>query len=45
MPLNFAVEPMRSISEASWLTSLWIAVRSEVEFELFLYCTARSRTR
>ena len=27
MPLNAAEEPMRSISEPSWLTSDWIAVR------------------
>ena len=25
MPLNSALEPMRSISDASWLTSVWIA--------------------
>ena len=25
MPLNFAEPPMRSISDASWLTSVWIA--------------------
>ena len=30
MPLNFAESPMRSISEASWLTSDWIAAWSVV---------------
>src|SRR3954447_11015684 len=45
MPLNLVVVPMRSISEASWLTSDWIADWL-VELSVpFLYCTASSRTR
>ncbi len=36
---------MRSISEASWLTSFWIEVRGVSSIEPFLYCTASSRMR
>src|SRR5919201_975656 len=36
---------MRSISEVSASTSLWIAFWPDVESEPFLYCTASSRTR
>src|SRR3954451_23399803 len=45
MPLNFVVVPMRSISEASWLTSDWIAVWLVLLSVPFLYWTASSRTR
>ena len=45
MPLNSALEPMRSISDASWLTSVWIALRSLSLSEPFLNWTASSRTR
>ena len=45
MPLNLAEPPMRSISDASWLTSVWIAAWSSLLSVPFLYCTASSRTR
>ena len=45
MPLNWALDPIRSTSEASMLISDWIAALSVVDSEPFLYCTARSRTR
>src|SRR5262245_9407336 len=45
MPLNDAALPMRSISDASWLTSLWIAALPVSDSEPFLYWTASSRTR
>src|SRR3954468_6118113 len=45
MPLNFVVVPMRSISEASWLTSDWIAVLLVALSVPLLYWTASSRTR
>ena len=45
MPLNSAAAPMRSISEASWLTSVWMAACAEALSEPFLYWTASSRTR
>jgi len=45
MPLNAAETPRRSISEASWLTSLCSAAWFCGESVPFLYCTASSRTR
>ena len=45
MPLNSESVPIRSISDARWLISDWIADRSSVDIEPFLNCTASSRTR
>src|SRR5919204_2305208 len=45
MPLKSASRPMRSTSDASWLTSDWIATLSVVESVPFEYSTASSRTR
>ncbi len=45
MPLNWALEPIRSTSEPSMFTSDWIAALSFADSEPFLYCTASSRTR
>src|SRR5213594_4158759 len=45
MPLNFVVEPRRSISDASCRTSDWIADWLVAPSVPFLYWTASSRTR
>src|SRR5947209_19919299 len=45
MPLNCAAEPIRSISDDSWLTSDWIAAWSVGDRVPFWYWTARSRMR
>ena len=45
LPLNSAEVPMRSISAASALTSVWIDACALVDIVPFLYWTASSRTR
>ena len=45
MPLNCAVAPICSISDRSWLTSVWIAVWSVLLSVPLPYCTASSRMR